>query len=795
MARYVPTSSEPVEYDDSHIASSKTDLFRGTNLTNLFNEKKASLLSSFSSFETNGSGWVLDKNLKFIVRIYRYTPLQNANEGAQPSLNINEDDVGGGYFDIGDYFRNKKAIIVPQNKDEYCGLWAFCIAKFKPEKDAGKITKRLREQSKKVDITGVGFPMGKRDMIRLLRNNNTRAHVLCAEVGSQRIDHYIVDRNPEIILLFIKNQEGQAHWCVIPSLSSLSRLTSSGISKSKRARFICPNCHINTFRTPTKLKSHQERCFKNEAQLLETVPENTFLEFKDFHKIVKCPIKIVADFECYQPECGELKGKNSEYVCDHIPSGYGICVMSNHEEVYKTHYECNTFNGDVAKDFIKKLIEIRDKIDAIPSKDMIFTEQDGIAYEGSSTCWICKGPFSGKEDGRTKGNLKVRDHCHWTGRFRGAAHSKCNLRLREQIFIPVIFHNLKGYDSHLFIRAFHDLEEEPNCIPQNTEKFISFSLKKTGCSELSFLDSLAFMNGKLSDLASYLKEYPVLSKFCSPEEVRILSRKGVFPYEWFNRFDKLFRTDFPEHKAFFSKLANENISKKDYEFGKSVYERFCRTMMDYHELYLKTDVLLLGDVVQEFCNTCHEKTGLEPFQYYTSPGFFFDSALKKSGVRLELLSDPDMYLFFEQGIRRGYSNVHKNYQKANHKYLGKYYNPEEEKIYLWYVDMNSLYPTVMVDKMPVRDFRWAKQNELNDILEFCKTGQYDKIPPCTLSVNLKHDPKNFSKEKKFTMCPTVYDEDGVKKLAHTLFEKNDYVIHYRTLIKNLEEGMDYNWGK
>ena len=77
--------------------------------------------------------------------------------------------------------------------------------------------------------------------------------------------------------------------------------------------------------------------------------------------------------------------------------------------------------------------------------------------------------------------------------------------------------------------------------------------------------------------------------------------------------------------------------------------------------------------------------------------------------------------------------------------------------------MNSLHPTVMVEKLPVRDFRWATQKDLDDILEFCKTGQYDKIPPCTLSVNVKHSPKNFDKEKVFAMFPNFYEEDGVKK--------------------------------
>ena len=88
--------------------------------------------------------------------------------------------------------------------------------------------------------------------------------------------------------------------------------------------------------------------------------------------------------------------------------------------------------------------------------------------------------------------------------------------------------------------------------------------------------------------------------------------------------------------------------------------------------------------------------------------------------------------------------------------------------------MNSLYPTVMVEKLPVRDFRRATKKNLDDILEFCKTGQYDKIPSCTVSVNLKHNPKNFEKEKKFTMCPETYAENKVTFLVCNHVTK----IHY-----------------
>ena len=141
-----------------------------------------------------------------------------------------------------------------------------------------------------------------------------------------------------------------------------------------------------------------------------------------------------------------------------------------------------------------------------------------------------------------------------------------------------------------------------------------------------------------------------------------------------------------------------------------------------------------------------------------------------------------MYLFFERGIRGGYSNIHKNYSKANHKYSLDYDENKESK-YLWYVDMKSLYPSVMTEPMPVRDFRWATLDEINNIFKLCTEGRYDEISPYTYSVNFKHDSKNFDKEKMIAMCPDFYKEDGVRKLTHNLFDKKNYVIHYRTLIK------------
>ena len=158
---------------------------------------------------------------------------------------------------------------------------------------------------------------------------------------------------------------------------------------------------------------------------------------------------------------------------------------------------------------------------------MKFTKEDEQKYNNANVCWICEEGFLEKIDEKNKGKIKVRDYCHFSGEFRGAAHCECNLKLKEKKFIPILFHNLKGSDSHIFIKAFYDLEEEPNCITQNTEKFIFFSLLKRHSFELRFLNSYGFMAFLLAKLVANLKEFPVMSKFFKKEDVEILRRKGV----------------------------------------------------------------------------------------------------------------------------------------------------------------------------------------------------------------------------------------------------------------------------
>ena len=150
-------------------------------------------------------------------------------------------------------------------------------------------------------------------------------------------------------------------------------------------------------------------------------------------------------------------------------------------------------------------------------------------------------------------------------------------------------------------------------------------------------------------------------------------------------------------------------------------------MKDYHDLYLKTDVLLLADVMENFRKVSRANYGLNPLWYYTAPGLAWDALLRITGVELELISDPDMYLFIERGIRGGISTNIKRHAIANNKYMAKY-NPQKKSKYNPYTDANNLYGWAMSQPLPIRDFEWMGGEELEEWTEHS----------CILEVDLEY---------------------------------------------------------
>ena len=174
------------------------------------------------------------------------------------------------------------------------------------------------------------------------------------------------------------------------------------------------------------------------------------------------------------------------------------------------------------------------------------------------------------------------------------------------------------------------------------------------------------MAASLDSLVNNLPEdaFNNLKKYYTGDKLSLVNRKGVYPYEYMSTLERLKETKLPPKEAFYSKLNNEDISD-DYAHAQKVWRMFkMEHFQDYHNLYNKTDVLLLADVFESFRNICIKNYELDPAHYYTAPGLAWDAALKITNVKLELLLDIDMLLMVEQGIR-GVSMISSRYGAAN----------------------------------------------------------------------------------------------------------------------------------
>ena len=431
-------------------------------------------------------------------------------------------------------------------------------------------------------------------------------------------------------------------------------------------------------------------------------------------------------------------------------------------------YTAKKDGEDIGKKFVECLESDLKKVykilkTTVPIKMSV---QEEASFKAATVCYACGIELEGD---------RVRDHCHLTGKYRGAAH-----RMRTPEFVPVLFHNLEGYDSHLFIKSLGLSGEKIRCIPKTDEKYISFSKdavmgtvideegkKHELTLEIRFLDSLKFTIKSLDSLVKGLgpDQFKTLEKEMGTSE--LLEKKGVFPYEFMTDFDKLNVNKLPPKKAFYSKLNDSNISDEDYEHAKKVWEEFNRkTLRDYHNMYLKTDVLLLADVMENYRNICIKNYRLDPLWYYPAPGLAWDAALKISEIQLELLTDPDMYLIVEDGIRGGISTIMKRYAKANNKYTNDF-NPEEGSVFIQYLDANNLYGWAMSQPLPVNEFKWMNKFELRYWDELCnKDGK-----GCILEVDLEYPKELHDAHNEYPLAPEQLKTNKVNKLIPNLNDK------------------------
>ena len=512
------------------------------------------------------------------------------------------------------------------------------------------------------------------------------------------------------------------HYLAVKSLSRLLR----GITSNHDSDYYCLNC-FHSYRTENKLNVYKKICENNKYCNIEmpSPNNNNIIKYNQGDKSLKLPFIIYADLECLLKKIDTCQNNpalsSTTKINQHIPSGYSIYTNCSFD---KSNNKLSYYRGeDCMKRFCKDLKDHATKIIDFKKKTMIpLTKEEEDDYNKENICYICKKEFN---------NDKVRDHCHFTGKYRGAAHNTCNLRYKIPKNIPVIFHNGSTYDYHFIIRELAcEFEENFECLGENTEKYITFSvpIKKRIENKnmditykLKFIDSFRFTATSLSKLVDNLtdnihngkcikdksnlsfvramnetllfqcidceKEYEkVFNKellerfsnayeFCNNDinKFIMLLRKGVYPYEYMDGWNKFNGKLIPCKESFYSSLTLENIFEVDYAHANNVFKKFnLNNLGEYHDLYVRSDTLLLADIFENFRQSCLKNYELDPAHFVSLPGLAWQACLKNTNAELELLTDYDMLLMIEEGIRRGICHAVNRYAKANNIYMKDY---------------------------------------------------------------------------------------------------------------------------
>ena len=713
------------------------------------------------------------------------------------------------YIDLPKELKNKNAIINMKNEDNKCFLWCVLRALNPKDTHPERIDKDLKSKEHTLNMEGITYPVDLKDIKRFEKQNLDISISVLGYSKDERIYPLRIskftkvkkedERKHNIVLLLIKNGDN-SHYCLIKKLSAL---LSSQVNKHNHKLYFCLNC-LNGYDEPEKLEKHKEYCSEEESIKINMPSPDTYIKFKNFLYSERAPFAIYADFESIVKPLDTCEpDPNKSYTLKyqkHEPVSFVYYIKSFNENVYKSklrsYVKENEEDPDVIDVFINWLEEDVKIISGLGNEKMVITEEEEEQFKQASDCWICHKKLN-LED-------RVRDHCHYTGRYRGAAHNICNLKYSKPNNISVFFHNLTGYDSHLFIKKLGITTGSIDCIPNNEENYISFSKTiktvkytnkrgetKNKYFKIIFKDSLKFMASSLEALVKNLPEGALnnLNKYFTPEQVKLLKQKGFFPYDYMDNIEKLKDKKPPSQKAFYSKLTGKGINNYNYNHVLNVWKTWkMKTFKEYLELYNVTDVLLLADVFENFRDICLKNYGLDPVYYYTAPGLAWDACLKMTGVNLELLSNIDMLLMIEKGIRGGISIISNRYGKANNKYM-KDFNKSELSKYLMYVDANNLYGWAMSQKLPVHSFKWMSNKEIENIFNNQIVQVWERTP-CILEVDLIYPEELHDLHNDYPLCPERVECDkGVKKLIPNLRNKNNYVVHYKTLMQCLRLGM------
>ena len=443
---------------ETHINLEKTDV--KVILSRMLRE----IMEKLVDYQRNGSGWYFKEVISFEIHTVDYKPIK-----------------GSSYIPLSDFLLRKKAIINMENKDDKCFLWCVLRYLHPVQKNASRIND-LREYENDLNFKGIDFPIRVKDIQKFENQNPNLPGINVFSINDNN-KIYLLRLNQKdakkSIDLFLFSKDENQHYSLIKNFSRLAR---SQITSDRRKIHICKKC-LTHFTKKYLFKKHSRYCSKNETVAVKMPTKNTILNFQNYFKKLPIPFVVYADFECFKipmNSCQPNPNKSfTEGYQKHEPSGYCLYIkgLDGIDDNFKPIvYTKKAEDEDISKRFIKHVIKLTHKIYKeyySNPKPLNLTPQEEKDFQSATICLICEQDlFKDEETGQI---IKVRDHCHFTGEYRGAAHKQCNLKCKKPLILPVLFHNLQGYDSHLFMKQLAKISGDLSCIPSTEEKYISFS--------------------------------------------------------------------------------------------------------------------------------------------------------------------------------------------------------------------------------------------------------------------------------------------------------------------------------
>ena len=412
------------------------------------------------------------------------------------------------------------------------------------------------------------------------------------------------------------------HICVIKDINKYLFRN----NRDKNKKYFCVRC-LNSFISRENLNKHKELCVKynTKSEKLVLPKENSILKFNKINEMIKTPFTIYYDIETYLKYLKVTKQHSKIQNTTHEqllkPYLIGYILKNNYDDKFSK--KCLVFVGDrcIEKMLFNLIFTERPYINKIIDENFnkpIECNPDLSKFD-INICHLCSEKI---EDN------PVKNHCHFSGKMLGYAHNECNLQYKfkkdnvhNEYLINIFAHNSQNFGQRFLKRALQNLDNKIpfSCLPRNSNKFISMQI-----GPFIFKNSYLFLNKSLDYSTSTISDEDRISlkQEFGEENYKLLTKKGIYPYDYFDSKTKYDELQLPKKEKFFNKLNNKNISNDEYKHALNVFKTFkCKNLLDYSILYLKTDVCHLSDVFQKFSNFAYETYKIDPRHSYTLPGF------------------------------------------------------------------------------------------------------------------------------------------------------------------------------